>query len=159
MSDSGGGQNDTNAINSGVNEPINIDNDNTEDGPKTISGQHAHEVIIVDVHPNGTVLDFCNSDDSASSRNRNINKHGSSNKIQNNVVMHLQAYKQGLAVAHMAWSKSGNMLATAPQDARTVSVYGIFPGICKAGRRQTVRPQLCSSNATSKCDVSQPRSW
>ena len=41
--------------------------------------------------------------------------------------MHLQAYAQGLAVASMAWSKSGDMIATAPQDARTVSVYAIYP--------------------------------
>ena len=51
--------------------------------------------------------------------------------------MHLQGYKNGLAVAAMAWSKSGNMLATAPQDARTVSVYGIFPK-----RNNSLKPQL-----------------
>jgi hypothetical protein len=125
----------SNTMDGGVNTPRNTDNDCADEEPDTIFGQHAHEVIIVDIHPDGNVIDFFNSDPIVSSKNSN-------NKIKNNVVMHLQAYKNGLAVAHMAWSKSGNMLATAPQDARTVSVYGIFPSRSTTGKKRTAKPQL-----------------
>ena len=146
--------NNTNNKQDTSNNNENNNNDANNNEPETISGQHAHEIIIIDIHPDGgDRIDYFNDLSSVNGKNNaNTTKHASNknnknriqpqnsnnnNNIKNNIVMHLQGYKNGLAVAAMAWSKSGNMLATAPQDARTVSVYGIFPK-----RNNSLKPQL-----------------
>jgi len=123
---------------------INNDEDSVAEA-ESISGAHAHEVIIIDIHPDANG-DVDITTPSITMNGNNTKSYGSQNlhgnSIKDNIVMHLQAYAQGLAIASMAWSRSGDMIAIAPQDARTVSVYAIYPAKMANRRVLNAAPQL-----------------
>jgi hypothetical protein len=103
----------------GTTEALRIDGENSvnktlqKDALETSHGPHGHEVLILDLKPKPLP-----ANQSESSLNRRCRP-----------LAHFPAYVQGQGVAALAWSPSGDMLATAPEDGRTASVYSIFPAI------------------------------
>lgn len=87
----------------------------------TVHGPNGHEVAILDIKP-------VYRPDSEKQAGRRCNAVG-----------YFPAYAKGIGVAAMAWSPSGDMLATAPEDGRTLNVYSIHP---EKGRNTIARQLL-----------------